>query len=412
MDVSVIIPVYNAEKYLKECIYSVLKQEKVLFEIICVDDASQDDSAEIIRDISSKDNRFVFLRNDENHGQAYARNRGIENARGKYLYFLDSDDELLDSMALYRLMERAEEDGSDCVCFDSIIEYESEEMKPLLANRRILREVFEPKVYSGAEYFELFFSDPGFSVAVWRQFWKKQFILDSCIRFYENTSPHEDLLFTFQAFYLSHQITYISESLHKYRFRSNSSSSGKVDLRRLKTYQNIYIESLRFIEKHPAVGRKISEKCLSQYLRSCISPIYINYAQIIMENEEMFKNKQQYIEDSDDFFRNWIIMQRFPLLERVFYPKEVYELKKADTIIVYGAGNYSIQLQQMLLDFGIGDYHVCVTKSKGKEMEISEMGQYADRAVVILAVSSLYQAEMKNTALSLGFKNFIELGNE
>ena len=92
--VSVIIPVYNVEKYLRRCLESVASQTLKEIEVICVDDGSTDSSFDIISEFSEKDPRFTAVRR-QNGGAGAARNAGLDRARGKYLSFLDSDDFLM-----------------------------------------------------------------------------------------------------------------------------------------------------------------------------------------------------------------------------------------------------------------------------------------------------------------------------
>ena len=89
--ISVIIPIYNAEKYLKECFFSVLKQTEKDIEIICIDDGSTDRSKEIINEFKKKDGRII-TKFQKNKGSGLARNEGIEISKGEYLAFLDADD--------------------------------------------------------------------------------------------------------------------------------------------------------------------------------------------------------------------------------------------------------------------------------------------------------------------------------
>lgn len=86
------MPCFNSERFLADSIESVLKQTYENFELIIIDDASNDGSMEIVESYHSKDKRIKILRNDENSGPAVSRNKGIEFAKGRYIAFLDSDD--------------------------------------------------------------------------------------------------------------------------------------------------------------------------------------------------------------------------------------------------------------------------------------------------------------------------------
>lgn len=90
--VSVIIPVYNTEKFLRKCLDSVCNQTLQDIEIICINDCSTDGSSEILREYAGKDNRIKLIELFENGGAAKARNIGIDIAHGEYIGFVDSDD--------------------------------------------------------------------------------------------------------------------------------------------------------------------------------------------------------------------------------------------------------------------------------------------------------------------------------
>ena len=89
--ISIIIPVYNVEKYLHECLDSIINQTFTDIEIICVDDGSTDKSSEILEEYEQKDKRFTVI-SQPNKGVSAARNRGMQQAKGKYIMFVDSDD--------------------------------------------------------------------------------------------------------------------------------------------------------------------------------------------------------------------------------------------------------------------------------------------------------------------------------
>ena len=126
--ISVVVPVYNVEKYLSRCVDSILAQTYENLEIILVNDASTDTSGEIISKYTAQDERIVKVEHETNRGLFQARLTGAAIAHGKYLAFVDSDDYI--SIDWYRkLLQKAEETGSDIVvgewCFDNDGQYKS-----------------------------------------------------------------------------------------------------------------------------------------------------------------------------------------------------------------------------------------------------------------------------------------------
>ena len=113
--VSVIIPVYNTEKYLRECLDSVVNQTLRDIEIICVDDGSTDNSLAILREYETKDSRIKVL-TQENINAGAARNKGLSEATGEFLSFLDSDD-FFEPDAIERMYECAKSRNAEIVVY-------------------------------------------------------------------------------------------------------------------------------------------------------------------------------------------------------------------------------------------------------------------------------------------------------
>ena len=113
--VSIIVPVYNVEKYLSTCLDSLINQTLTDIEIICVNDGSTDSSLAILKDFANKDSRIKIL-DKQNEGVSVARNLGIEVATGQYLMFVDSDDYLIEN-ACEKALNIIEYDGSDICIF-------------------------------------------------------------------------------------------------------------------------------------------------------------------------------------------------------------------------------------------------------------------------------------------------------
>ena len=116
-EVTVLVAIYNAEKYLYDCLNSLMEQTLKEIQVICIDDASTDSSHSIIEDFVWRDSRIEYIQLPENKGQAYARNVGLRQAKGKYICFLDSDD-LFDVKALELVVNVFREHAkTDCVLF-------------------------------------------------------------------------------------------------------------------------------------------------------------------------------------------------------------------------------------------------------------------------------------------------------
>ena len=138
--VSVIVPAYNAEKYIMDCLFSVISQTYIYLEIIVIDDGSKDDTSKICEQMRKKDQRIKTLR-QKNQGVEAARNKGLEMSSGKYVVFLDSDD-MLHPLFLEKTLNRLIKTGADIVgC--NFLKIRSDRMKTDSA--RIFKEDFEDR---------------------------------------------------------------------------------------------------------------------------------------------------------------------------------------------------------------------------------------------------------------------------
>lgn len=117
VDISVIVPVYNAENYLKACMDSLVNQTKKEIEIIAINDGSKDNSLKILEDYESKYPNLVKVLSQENQGLSVTRNNGIKVAKGKYVFFVDSDD-VVKTNILEKLWKKVEEYEYDLIAYD------------------------------------------------------------------------------------------------------------------------------------------------------------------------------------------------------------------------------------------------------------------------------------------------------
>ncbi len=224
--VSIIVPVYNVEKYLVECLDSLLGQTMQNFEIICIDDGSTDRSADILRRYASQDRRITVL-TQENAGVSAARNAGIKRAQGDYLYFMDSDD-VLSKNALETLWNCIEATCADLVVFGMNDIYGAS-YDPWFEETASPHFAWYPRFMP-----EALFCEPSAMPFGARDIFRREMIAKNDIWFSPSLRLGEDLLFQMTAFPCARRIVFIPDKLYGYRKMRDSSatqiSADPVDL--------------------------------------------------------------------------------------------------------------------------------------------------------------------------------------
>lgn len=213
---SIIIPCYNVEKYLAECVDSILAQTVDAFEVILVNDGSRDNTGAICDEYAAKDSRIKVI-HKENGGQSSARNMGTEAARGEYIIYIDSDDFIMDRDFLKKMEEAA---GSDII-FYKHKKFDDETKQ------------FSPCTYSFAGFGEGTYCDTlkamvsadAFYGMAWNKCIKASVIHDNNIRFDESLSC-EDMDWIYYVILGSHSLKLVDEPFVAYRQRANSVTSA------------------------------------------------------------------------------------------------------------------------------------------------------------------------------------------
>jgi glycosyltransferase involved in cell wall biosynthesis len=228
MKVSIIIPVYNAEKYLRQCIDSVIQQTYRDLEIILVDDGSTDNSGKICDEYAIKDSRIkVFHIN--NSGVSFARNKGIQESSGQYLMFVDSDDYIDLNMVEILISEISQSKSDLVICGYTTVTHEnyikSQCKKAFLKGKK------EISNYIIKNY------HPGYINSPCNKLYRKDLIKHY---FDENQSLGEDLLFNIDYLKSVNSINCINDCLYYYRRENNESLSLRYrsDLLKLRTYKS------------------------------------------------------------------------------------------------------------------------------------------------------------------------------
>lgn len=408
--VSVIIPVYDVEKYLSSCLDSVLGQTLKDIEVIAVDDASHDGSAKILERYAKEDERLKVISLKENHRQGYARNRGLELAEGKYVYFLDSDD-MITAEALEKLYEEAESERLDVIYFDSDVVFESEDLKAKNDNYiRYRSGKYPSEVVTGLRLFDLFMLEEEWLVYVQRQFWRREFLISNQAFFPEGIE-HEDEFFSFKATILAERAKYLREKFFIRRYRANSVMTREWQPRDFSGYFITYSKMIEFMDERDIVsyGANMHVLILFELLKGSFDPFDHSQDPADWFNPEeqaqyrmlkyMLKNIQD-INDRDLMF--WRAMDRY------------------DNIWIYGAGRIATTTARRLLETRHDIAGFIVTEKRDnpesifsrKVMELSEITDIGKNGIVLVALGRTLHEEVAALLKERGFDYFLYADNE
>ena len=273
--ISVIIPVYNMEKYLRECLDSVINQTLKDIEIICVDDGSTDNSLEILKEYAKKDKRLkVFTQ--KNKGAGAARNLGLTHATGEYLAFLDGDDYYSFDFANKMYTKAKEKDLDILICSaqNYNIKTNTYQTMPWSLNVKMLPENDIFSVNDIKKYIFNFSQNWN-----WNKIFKKSFIDKNNIKFQELYRTN-DLLFTNKALVLAKKISTIQEDLVTYRIGMESNSQATNHLHPedfLKAFHQLKL----FLDEE-----KQFNKLKQSFYSATIGGIVYNYNSIKFEGQK------------------------------------------------------------------------------------------------------------------------------
>lgn len=257
MIISIIVPVYNVELYLKRCMEYLLNQTWENVEILLIDDGSKDKSGELCDYYSSLDSRVKTI-HKENGGLSDARNVGIQNATGEYVVFVDSDDyiekDLCDSLA----KTINSNTGIDVISYRAIKE---EEVKVSYMNV-----VDTERVCCGIDYVKSILDKGNLNIEAWLYCYKLSFLLDNDL-FFRKGLLHEDFEFTPRALLLAKNVVHINNIGYHYIIRENSISTAK-DMSRnaMHMYSTCLEHEKRFGNLRRDARSLVMDQCVITYL--------------------------------------------------------------------------------------------------------------------------------------------------
>lgn len=294
--ISIIIPVYNTEEYVRDAIMSIVNQTLKEIEIIVVNDGSTDNSLQIIKDLAKSDPR-IQVYSQENQGQAIARNYGLNKAEGKYLYFMDSDD-LLEKEALSCCYEKCEKEELDFVFFDAEVFGDTKWTSSFFDYDR--SGIVKNNIYKGTEILDILLKFGVFRSPLWLYLVKHDFVKYTGLTFHP--VRHEDLLFSSFVHIYAQRVGYLPCVFFRRRLRPNSVMTTRYSSEDINAYLTIIGElnkaktenTSRIIEKlteyiiNPAMynARTLSFSERMKVLNICIHASYLRF--ITLKNKIVF----------------------------------------------------------------------------------------------------------------------------
>ena len=295
--VSIIVPVYNVEKYLPQCLDSVLKQTLKDIEVICVNDGSIDNSLDILNNYAAKDKRIKVI-NQKNQGVSAARNIGIAMAEGKYLMFLDGDDYFEPTLVqkAYKVIER---NGTDVAIFGTY-EVNPDEHKNVRWDMPLLQDFHVGRFdVSDLEMFMHLLH------SLWDKIYRTDFIKKNKIDFPKGIKVAEDNIFVMKTYFKHATYSFLPECLYDYRVGregSATTNSGACIINQINAFKRLEKDAV-----YKAQPSDIKRIVINQFLDGCIWLI----------NQSSQINKKHYLADVKKFVH---------YLEKIYTKEEVVKM--------------------------------------------------------------------------------------
>ena len=398
IDLSVIVPVYNVENYIEECLESIIAIKGIETQIICVDDCSTDDSY-IVLSRYEKNNNIVIKKNSKNLGLAATRNEGMKYAEGQYVLFVDSDD-YINSDCISSFVKKAKQESIDALYYDA---EEFGNVGIISSDRRKRKNIY--CTADGLTIFDQMVRNHEMFGSVWSALYKREFICEEKIQFIDGIL-HEDIPYTFEVLNKARIVSVVNEVGYFYRQREqsilhqpnylNRASGLIVGYSRLLIIWNETIQTKQsacFVESCEAYLTTILSMIYSN-LKKCRNTDYSDYPIVnhFVKNLK-FNEYSKYINVLDNATLN--------------------EIRTCKSVAIYGAGNIATELMHFFESINIEIDKVFVTKEGDKRQLLNkdvvkftpEEGKRTEK--IIIAVSRLYEDEILAYLMESGYKGKI-----
>lgn len=331
--ISVIVPVYNVENYLEICIESVISQKNFQdIELILIDDGSTDQSSKIIKKYTESYTNILDYY-QENAGQSKARNKGIQHAKGEYIYFLDSDD-LIPDLAMEHLYNLAVKEDLELILFEgkSFFDKSVDNMK--IGNMNYERNKVYDKTLNGQDLFIEMTANKDFYASPCLQFIKKKVLLENTIYFLEGII-HEDELFSYQLLMKSKKVKCIKDKLFYRRIRLDSTITSLNYEHRIESLTKVIQKTIEFnshleettVEMDDALNSRVNH-LLGQCIIYCMEMSFKNRKKNYIQLKDI---KLIILNNGYSVYRKYIFYFKHPEIYRILQ-KVLITIRKIKTL--------------------------------------------------------------------------------
>lgn len=385
--VSVIIPVYNVEAYLRECLDSVINQTLKEIEIICVDDGSTDSSLEILKEYAKKDNRISILI-QKNSGSGKSRNNGINNSKGEFIAFMDSDDFYPSRHTLENMYTKACKYNVN-ICGGSLNQLKEGKI------------ITDPKLFEDGYTFVkegiISYKDYQFDYGYWRFIYKRQFLRENQLYFPDYLRGQDPPFFikamaTAQQFYALREATYVYRVSHKNiqwtERKAQDVAKGLMDCLNLAETQNY--DELYF---------RLSKRVINPYIS--------NIFKLFIEEDDTKRLLCRMINNLN-YQKIYMINPNYQLPD--LYQKFL-ETKKVSIIIpVYNTAPYLRECLDSVINQSLKEIEIICVNDGSTDNSLDILEEYAakDKRIIIINQENQGLSCTRNNALKIAKGEYIQ----
>lgn len=400
LNVSVVVAVYNTEKYVERCIHSIERQNLNHYEIVVVDDASEDSTLERVKKCAAGNSHIRLYQNTTNRGAGYTKNKALSLCRGKYVCFVDSDDWLMDG-ALGEVYHLAEDVQCDDVYYGMKSINEGEKIS---GNETIKPQI--KKVYDvGICFFEQMLDRHKVTVAAWHHFVRRDIITEE-VRFSEGTI-NDDWMFSVKLYKNIKKLVVLGNTYYRYFHRKQGSVTNIAKEKSLiaEIYQQacaVYNDQVNLNELYSRVQEKV-----------------FLYRMIELQNEIFYKKAgwneelREVLQRLDEDLTQKKLFDRSKNLSLygIVDNEMLIKAQKVGNVYIYGAGAYGKDVYRVLTENVVQiKSFVTTDENDGEILKVPVCGIHKlvpeKDSLVLVAVSARYQDDIMKKIREKGFANY------